>query len=160
MMASRWAPTIDRRIAWWSSRSRASSSGGSSTRRRVARLVLVPRAQLHDQRQMVRELLRQLVEAEQRRIDGRLACHGLLAVGVRAGHDAEAADEPRQRKALADERGQDYAIGQEDDQVAAREFASGSDSAAASETTPRIPAQDTTKTEARAGRGRSPGSSR
>ena len=44
-------------------------------------------------------------------------------------------------------------IRQEDDQVALREPASGSDRAAASETTPRMPAHATTKTDARGGAG-------
>ena len=61
--------------------------------------------------------------------------------------DAEAADEPRQRQALADERRQDHAERQEAGSGRAPGTSvSGRASAAASETTPRMPAHETTKT--------------
>ena len=68
------------------------------------------------------------------------------ASGARPGHDAEAADEPRQRQALADERRDDDAERQEDDQVALREV--GRQRRAPRPARPRraCPPSDTTKT--------------
>ncbi len=87
----------------------------------MARLVLVPVAQLDDQRQVVGELL------------GRARRGGAGAASTAAWRATassrsalvpatmpEPADDPRQRQALPDQRGEDDAVGQVDDQVAVR----------------------------------------
>ena len=120
MTASRWAATIDSadRLVVEQLLVRLVGDGGRAVRG-VAGLVLVTLAQLDHERLVVRELLGQAVEPQQGRVDGRLAGHGLLAVRARPGHDAQPVDDPRQRQALPDERGEDDAVGEEDDQVAA-----------------------------------------
>ena len=74
-----------------------------------------------------------------------------LVLVVLVGGERELSDHPRQREALQDERAEHDREGEEQDQVADGKSAASAN-AAASETTPRIPAQETTAAPCHGGR--------
>ncbi len=124
----------------------------------VARPVAVLRPQRIDQLEVAGPFRGQFLDPTDGRLRRGLTGVHLLVSFAAVRGDPQPADDERQRQALADERREDHGEGQEDQQVPLRErlpveSVVGRASAAASDTTPRMPAHDTMKTLRGAGRG-------